>query len=128
MKPKGGLVAILMEIGSFQPAAFGAGVEIELQNGRSVNGAQRRGRQQGEGAGGRAFRFWLTGSMSMPLQISPTVVTLRKTLAFVAFPRKAATRASGVSRVSSDGMLVSTKYPVTIRYPGLGLFRAQNSD
>jgi hypothetical protein len=38
------------------------------------------------------------------------------------------TRASGVSRVSSDGMLVSTRYPLTTRCPGRYPCRAQNPD
>ena len=59
------------------------------------------------------LRFWLAGSAAIPLQISPMVMTLRNTLSWAAFLRNAATRASGFSRVSSEGILVSTKYPFT---------------
>ncbi len=76
----------------------------------------------------RSLRFWLTGSMLMPLQISPMVITLRNTLSLPAFSRKAATRISGASRVSSDGTLVSTKYPFTIRYRAPGPCLDQNPD
>jgi hypothetical protein len=60
-----------------------------------------------------AVRLWLTGSAAMPLQISPIVMTLRNALPLSALLRNADTRASGFSRVSSEGILVSTKYPFT---------------
>src|SRR5271170_449393 len=45
------------------------------------------------------------------------VITLRNMVSRLAFLRKAVTRSSGFSRVSSEGIFVSTRYPSQVDIP-----------
>jgi hypothetical protein len=74
---------------------------------------------------------WIGGALSgsrEAYRYLPESVGKFPTAPELAEDMRRATRGSGVSRVSSDGTFVSTKYSFTIRCPALGLCHDQNSD